>query len=353
MSIAEHRAVISRLKVLADMDIAEHRQPQDGAVRLMRGSYPIDMRVSTVPTPRGESASIRFLDSSRRERNLRNLLLSEPIADLVEALFLQPSGLVLITGPTGSGKTTTLYAGIQMRIAHDPTCKLVTAEDPVEYELDGATQVQVNERSGLAFPSILRSLLRQDPNVILIGEMRDRESMNIGIEAALTGHLVLSSLHTDHAIETVVRLRQQGIESYLIAAALRGVVSQRLVPKLCAACREPKQPDAATIARLDAAGFLEGGSAPENVWHAPGCAKCRNSGIKGRVGVYEVLLITPGLRAGIQNGLSESELLKLTPAGSYIPLARYGRHLLENGLASAESLYALFPSETARFESLG
>jgi type II secretory ATPase GspE/PulE/Tfp pilus assembly ATPase PilB-like protein len=342
----EHRAIVSRLKVLADMDIAEHRQPQDGAFRVMRGIHPIDMRVSTVPTPRGESVSIRFLDSSRRERNLRNLLVSERIADIVEALFLQPSGLVLVTGPTGSGKTTTLYAGIQMRIARDPTCKLVTAEDPVEYELDGATQVQVNERTGLAFPTILRSLLRQDPNVILIGEMRDRESMGIAIEAALTGHLVLSSLHTDRAIESVVRMRQQGIESYLIAAGLRGVISQRLVPKLCAACREETEPSSAVSGRLEASGILEPGE-KATTYHAPGCAKCRKTGIKGRVGVYEVLMITPPLQAGIQNGLTEHELLQATPAGSYLPLQRYARHLLEHGLASADSLSTLFPSACA------
>ena len=351
LSMPEHRAVISRLKVLADMDLAEHRQPQDGALRVMRGTYPIDMRISTVPTPRGEAASIRFLDSSRRERNLRNLLLSEPLADTVEALFLQPSGLVLITGPTGSGKTTTLYAGIQTRIARDPTCKLVTAEDPVEYEVDGATQVQVNERTALAYPTILRSLLRQDPNVILIGEMRDRESMNIGIEAALTGHLVLSSVHTDRAIESVVRLRQQGIESYLIAAALRGVVSQRLVPKLCVACREETQPSPQVVARLEAAAILQRGTAAR-VWHAPGCPKCRNTGIKGRVGVYEVLMISPALQTGIQSGLSETELLNLVPTGSYLPLPRYARHLLENGLASAESLCGLFPSNTAKVAPL-
>jgi type IV pilus assembly protein PilB len=353
LTSAEHRGVLSRLKVLADMDITEHHQPQDGALRVMRGTYPIDMRVSTVPTPRGESVSVRFLDSSRRERNLRNLFLSEAIADLVENLFLQPSGLLLITGPTGSGKTTTLYAGIKRRIEHDPTCKLVTAEDPVEYELDGATQVQVNERTGLAFPNILRSLLRQDPNVILIGEMRDRESVNIAIEAALTGHLVLSSLHTDRAIESVVRLRQQGVESYLIASGLRGVVSQRLVAKLCVACREQIQPSGMIRARLEAAGIIEHG-AETPVWHAPGCATCRNTGIKGRVGVYEVLLVTPALQTGIQNALPEAELIQLIPPGSYLPLARYSRLLLENGIAGADSLCTLFPSQLAtwnRFET--
>jgi type II secretory ATPase GspE/PulE/Tfp pilus assembly ATPase PilB-like protein len=211
--------------------------------------------------------------------------------------------------------------------------------------------VQVSERNGLAFPTILRSLLRQDPNVILIGEMRDRESMSIAIEAALTGHLVLSSLHTDRALESVVRLRQQGIESYLIGAALRGVISQRLVPKLCASCREPKQANSAMLERLHSLGLLE----PEPLHRCgmhPDAPSAGIRAIKGRVGLYEVLLITPSLQAGIEDGLAEAELLELAPAGSYLPLHRYARHLLENGLASAESLSALFPSQATTFQSL-
>ncbi len=212
----------------------------------------------------------------------------------------------------------------------------------MEYELEGATQVQVHERSGLTFPTILRSLLRQDPNVILVGEIRDRESMTIAVEAALTGHLVLSSLHTTSALESVVRLRQQGIEPYLIATALRGVISQRLVPKLCAVCREPREADAATLRRLRAAGIIEPGETPA-LWKANGCPQCRKTGIRGRVGVYEVLTATPALQSGIQEGLAEGELLQHLPAGSFLPLRRYARHLLENGLAAAETLATLFP----------
>jgi type II secretory ATPase GspE/PulE/Tfp pilus assembly ATPase PilB-like protein len=191
-----YRAVLSRLRVLAELDITEHRRPQDGALRVILEGHAVDLRLSIVPTPRGEAVAIRLLDSARRDRTLRRLVVSEALAEWIEELFLQPGGLVLITGPTNSGKTTTLYAGLQMRLERDPTCKLVTVEDPVEYELDGVTQVQINERSGLTFSVTLRTVLRQDPNVLLVGEMRDRDSMHIAVEAALTGHLVLSSLHT-------------------------------------------------------------------------------------------------------------------------------------------------------------
>jgi type II secretory ATPase GspE/PulE/Tfp pilus assembly ATPase PilB-like protein len=342
----EYRAVLSRLRVLAELDITEHRRPQDGALRVILEGRAVDLRLSIVPTPRGEAVAIRLLDSARRDRTLRRLVVSEALAEWIEGLFLQPGGLVLITGPTNSGKTTTLYAGLQMRLANDPACKLVTVEDPVEYELDGVTQVQIDERSGLTFSATLRTVLRQDPNVLLVGEMRDRDSMHIAVEAALTGHLVLSSLHTRGALETVVRLRQQGVEPFLIASCLRGVVSQRLVPRLCAACREERPADAATLRRLERAGLIVAGETPRN-WVAPGCSHCHHDGIKGRVAVYEVLIVMPPLQRAIESERPESELLEAISPGSYVSLARYARHLLEQGLASADALSAIFPTQEA------
>jgi type II secretory ATPase GspE/PulE/Tfp pilus assembly ATPase PilB-like protein len=342
----EYRAVLSRLRVLAELDITEHRRPQDGALRALLGGRAVDLRLSIVPTPRGEAVAIRLLDSARRDRTLRRLVVSESLSEWIEGLFLQPGGLVLITGPTNSGKTTTLYAGLQMRLARDPACKLVTVEDPVEYELDGVTQVQIDERSGLTFSATLRTVLRQDPNVLLVGEIRDRDSMHIAVEAALTGHLVLSSLHTRGALETVVRLRQQGVEPFLIASCLRGVVSQRLVPRLCLACREERPADAATLRRLERAGLIVAGETPRN-WVAPGCAHCRHDGIKGRVAVYEVLVVMPPLRRAIESERPESELLDAISPGSYVSLARYSRYLLEQGLASADALSAIFATQEA------
>ena len=342
----DYRAVLSRLRVLANLDITEHRRPQDGALRVIFGGRAVDLRLSIVPTPRGEAVAIRLLDSARRDRTLRRLVVSEALSEWIEGLFLQPGGLVLITGPTNSGKTTTLYAGLQMRLASDPTCKLITVEDPVEYELDGVTQVQIDERSGLTFSVTLRTVLRQDPNVLLVGEMRDRDSMHIAVEAALTGHLVLSSLHTRSALETVIRLRQQGVEPFLIASCLRGVVSQRLVPRLCPACREERPADGATLRRLERAGLIVAGETPRN-WIAPGCAHCHHDGIKGRVAVYEVLIVTPPLQRAIENEGSGSELLEAISPGSYLSLARYARHLLEQGLASADALSAIFATQEA------
>jgi len=233
-----------------------------------------------------------------------------------------------------------------MRLARDCACKLVTVEDPVEYGLDGVTQVQIDERSGLTFSATLRTVLRQDPNVLLVGEMRDHDSMHIAVEAALTGHLVLSSLHTRGALETVTRLRQQGVEPFLIASCLRGVVSQRLVPRLCAACREEQPADAPTLRRLERAGLIVAGETPRH-WIAPGCDHCHHDGIKGRVAVYEVLVVTPPLQRAIEKERPESELLEAISQGSYVPLARYARHLLEQGLASADALSALFPTQEA------
>jgi type II secretory ATPase GspE/PulE/Tfp pilus assembly ATPase PilB-like protein len=344
-----YKQLVARVKVISELNLAERRLPQDASLRLEFRRRMIDMRVSTLPTPTGEAVVLRLLDPTKRNLDLSELIVENRVAELVEELFAYPSGLVLVTGPTGSGKTTTLYGGMRSRLAATPTIKLVTAEDPVEYELEGVSQVQVNTTVGLTYERILRSLLRQDPDVLLIGEMRDGESMQIGLEASLTGHLVLSSLHTNNALETIMRLRQRGAENYVIAASLRGIVSQRLVARLCAACARPAEMNARTQDRLFGAGVLREGETLEPS-EAPGCEVCRFLGRKGRVGLYEVLVMTDTLREAIEGGASYSGLLEAIPRSSYLPMRRYARHLLEKGLTAVEDMLPLFPSAKLREE---
>ena len=347
LELVDYRPIVSRIKVLCDLNITERRLPQDGSMRIGFGDRHLDVRVSCLPTPRGESVVMRFLDPQNRSLKLESLVLSEPITEWVRDQFMHPGGLVLVTGPTGSGKTTTLYAGIQARLEEDPTCKLVTVEDPVEYEFSGATQVQVNDHLGLTFSKVLRSLLRQDPNLILLGEMRDHESMEIAIEAALTGHFVMSSLHTNDAFETITRLRQQGIPNYLLASCMTGIISQRLVPKLCDACSKKQKPSKETTELLRATGIIGPRETPV-VWKSDGCSVCLNIGSKGRVGLYEVLAVGPNLKTGIEQGVGERELPKLVGEGDFLPMRRYARFLLENALVDPDELVKVFPRHIQR-----
>jgi type II secretory ATPase GspE/PulE/Tfp pilus assembly ATPase PilB-like protein len=337
-----YKPIVSRIKVLSDMDIAESRLPQDSIMRVKYGARVIDFRVSTVPSPRAESVACRLFDPVQRKLDLANLIVSEGVAELVRKLFYLPTGLVLVTGPTGSGKTTTLYAGIQARQKHNPTNKLVTAEDPIEYELNGATQIQVNTQIGLTFERILRSTLRQDPDIILVGEIRDKTSMEIAIEASLTGHLVLSSLHTNDVFETVIRIRQRGIEPYAIASALRGVISQRLAPRLCSACAEEVKPSAETLSQLRLAQIIDADEIVKT-WEAKGCTHCRMTGQKGRLGLYEVLVMTAPLRDGVERGATMAELQKAAPPGSYISMRRYAKFVMDKGLVAAKDVLEILP----------
>ncbi|MDX1950950.1 MAG: ATPase, T2SS/T4P/T4SS family [Verrucomicrobiota bacterium] len=343
LTLQNYKPLVSRLKVLAEMDITETRLPQDAVMRLRYGSRNIDVRISTVPSPRGESVACRLFDPQQRKLDLKNLVISEPVAEIIRKLFLLQSGLVLVTGPTGSGKTTTLYAGIQERQRQNPTSKLVTAEDPIEYELPGATQIQVNPAIGLTFERILRSTLRQDPDIILIGEIRDKASMEIALEAALTGHLVLSSIHTNDAFETVVRLRQRGFEPFAIASALRGVITQRLVPRLCGACAEPAEADPQRLAQLRQTGIIEAGQICQ-LWHGKGCTHCRMTGRRGRLSLYEALVVTPELRDAIEREATLSEMIQTARPENYISMRRYARLALEKGLVDAKDLLEALPS---------
>ncbi|MBB2168860.1 type II/IV secretion system protein [Gluconacetobacter aggeris] len=278
-------AIISRIKIMARLDIAERRLPQDGRIKLAVRGHEIDFRVSTIPSLYGETVVLRVLDRSSVRFDYATLGLAPDIVTRMRALLAQPNGIVLVTGPTGSGKTTTLYTGLADLNA--TTRKVVTIEDPIEYQLDGINQVQVRPQIGLTFATLLRSILRQDPDVIMVGEIRDIETAQIAVQAALTGHLVLSTLHTNSAAAAIIRLRDMGVEDYLLTAVLRGVLAQRLVRRLCDACKTPYTPSHELVDRLDLR-RLSGG-APVTLFHAVGCPRCRQTGYSGRQAIAELL----------------------------------------------------------------
>ena len=289
-------AVVSRLKLLAELDIAERRQPQDGRIRVRLEARELDLRVSTVPTLHGESVVLRLLDRGGKPVELTDLgLAAEPLAAF-QRLARKPHGILLATGPTGSGKTTTLYAALGLRDSSRE--KVVTIEDPVEYHLSGVTQVPVHQKAGVTFAAALRSILRQDPDVLMVGEMRDAETAGIAIGAAMTGHLVFSTLHTNDAAGALTRLADLGVEPYMIAACLEGVLAQRLVRRVCPDCREPYQPDPAAVAVL--AGRPLG---PVALQRGRGCTTCRHTGFRGRTGVFELLVMTDDLRRALVTGV--------------------------------------------------
>jgi type IV pilus assembly protein PilB len=290
--------VTSRLKVLANLDIAERRVPQDGRIQLDVGGRAVDLRISTLPTQFGESVVLRVLDGDRSASiGLDTLGLAAPVLGELRNLIRRPSGIVVVTGPTGSGKTTTLYACL--REINESGAKLLTVEDPVEYELEGVMQVPVNPTAGLTFAAALRSFLRQDPDVVMVGEIRDLETAHVAIQAALTGHLVLTTLHTNDAAGAVTRLTDLGVEPYLVAASLEAVLAQRLVRCICADCRCERLPDPETLARLAPA---EGSLAGLRFYGGAGCPSCQGSGYRGRMGLYELLRVDGAMRELIARG---------------------------------------------------
>src|SRR5690242_10148592 len=282
---ALHAALVSRLKIMASLDIAEKRLPQDGRMALKLGDKSVDVRVSTLPTGPGERVVLRLLDKDAARLDLAALGMSENTLASVDRLIREPHGIVLVTGPTGSGKTTTLYAA--MSRLDRTTLNVMTVEDPIEYALDGVAQTQVNSRIELSFARALRSILRQDPDIIMIGEIRDLETAQIAVQASLTGHLVLATLHTNDAVSAVTRLADMGVETYLLASSLLGVLAQRLVRCLCPACRAGYAPTSGETALL-----VELGLKPDLQLYRPvGCAECGGSGYRGRTGVYELVLV--------------------------------------------------------------
>ncbi len=283
--------ITSRIKVLANLNIAERRVPQDGRMKLTISGRAVDLRVSTLPTQFGESVVLRVLDQSAVQLNISELGMSEEIVEGVREIVRRPNGIFIVTGPTGCGKTTTLYSAL--RLINTPDLKLLTAEDPVEYEIEGVVQVPVNPVVGLTFSATLRSFLRQDPDVIMVGEIRDLETAQISVQASLTGHLVLSTLHTNDAAGAVTRLTDMGIEPFLIASTLEAVLAQRLVRRICRQCRREVEPTASGLEKL---GVSEAEVANRNSFHGPGCTQCNQTGYRGRTGIYEWLRMTEPVR---------------------------------------------------------
>lgn len=336
------KSAISRIKIAAEMDITNIRRPQDGRFVVMVGERRVEFRVSATPCQGGEKVVLRLISPNPDFERLENLILSNPVARFAQDLFESPSGLILVTGPTGSGKTTTLYAALNTLESRDHALNIVTVEDPVEYNLPFATQIQANPDLGLDFPSILRTVLRQDPDVILVGEIRDSESAALALEAATTGHLVLSSLHTYSALETIVRLRDLEVKPYLLAAALKGVISQQLVPRLCPGSTEPIPLDDPVIERIRASEILPPDSSCELVrgidreGGPPG-------GESGRVGVYEVLRVDDRIRDLIDRSMPARELESALDDNNFFSLAQYCRYLLTEGLVAPERIERILP----------
>jgi type IV pilus assembly protein PilB len=324
-------AIVSRIKIMSSLDIAERRAPQDGRMQVMLDNRSIDLRVSTLPTFNGEKTVIRILDRSSMMGDLSALGLTPRILDGMTELVARPNGVVLVTGPTGSGKTTTLYGCLASINAVD--INICTVENPTEYNLPMVNQVQVNERAGLTFATALRSLLRQDPDVIMVGEIRDRETAQIAIEAALTGHQVFSTLHTNDAISAIPRLVNMGIESYLLAAAINGIMAQRLVRRICKACKVSYEPDARTKALFEAYGIPVG-----TLCRGEGCAHCGATGYSGRAGVYELFVIDDKLRDIITTEPALAPLRREARAQGHVDLAFDGLTKVSEGLTTVEEV---------------
>jgi general secretion pathway protein E len=324
-------AVISRLKIMAELDIAERRVPQDGRIRLRLQDRQVDVRVSTIPTLHGESVVLRLLDKERGRVGLDELgMASDTLARFLDVIA-RPHGIVLATGPTGSGKTTTLYAAVdRIRTGRE---KILTVEDPVEYELAGIPQMPVNEKLGVTFATALRALLRQDPDVMLVGEIRDQETAEIATQAALTGHLVLSTLHTNDAPGAVTRLLELGVPAYLVASTLEAVLAQRLVRVLCDRCRQATRPTAEWLGAFDV-------TLPDlPVAHVPGgCETCRGTGYRGRVGIYELLVFDDELRAAVVGQRTAAELRRVALGRGMRALRHDGLRQVQVGLTSPQEV---------------
>lgn len=324
-------AIISRLKIMAELDIAERRLPQDGRIRLRLQNRQVDVRVSTVPTLRGESVVLRLLDKERGRVTLTELGMAPDTFEAFSEVITRPNGIVLCTGPTGSGKTTTLYAAVeQIRTGKE---KILTVEDPVEYELPGVPQVPVNEKIGVTFAGALRALLRQDPDVILVGEIRDPETAQIATQAALTGHLVLSTLHTNDAPSALTRLLDLQIAAYLVASTVDAVLAQRLVRQICPHCKTETKPTDNEARRMDVVGL-----GLTHVWKGAGCEECRFTGYRGRTGIHELLIMDNDLRVEVQKRRGSEELRAMAIAKGMRTLQDDGLGKVREGKTTLEEV---------------
>jgi type IV pilus assembly protein PilB len=325
-----HAKLVSRLKILANLDIAERRRPQDGRMKVQHGERTLDLRVSVLPTHCGEKVVLRLLDSSRDVLDLPHLGLEPDQMAILEEALTQPQGTILVTGPTGSGKTSTLYAAVSR--LKSPGVNVVTLENPIEFQIKGVNQVQVHERAGLTFASSLRSILRQDPDVIMVGEIRDSETAETAFQAALTGHLVLSTLHTNSAASAITRLLDLAVEPFLVSSSVSLVVAQRLVRRLCLHCREPYRPEPEVLARLG----LDDGTP---VFRATGCDRCHRTGYRGRIGVFELLPVGPRLSELIVQRAPEAALVEEATAQGLLTLLESAALKVRQGVTSPDEVF--------------
>ncbi len=325
--------LVSRVKVMSNLDIAETRVPQDGRIELAIGGRPVDLRVSTLPTVHGESCVLRVLDRSVVQLDLENVGLRGEELAMIRRFGKRPNGIVLVTGPTGSGKTTTLYSILQEVNSVD--AKIITTEDPVEYDLDGIIQVPINDEINVTYARVLRTILRQDPDIILVGEIRDRETAQIAVEAALTGHLVFSTLHTNDAPSAVMRLVDIGVEPFLIGATLEGVVAQRLVRRICRDCREQYTPDPELLRELDLdPDAMEG----KQFAFGKGCENCNYSGFKGRQAVFEFMVVSERIKRAVLERASSTQLRQIAIEEGMRPLREAGLLAIFDGHTTVEEI---------------
>lgn len=324
------KALVSRIKVMARLDIAEKRVPQDGRLSLTLGGKAVDVRVSTLPSRNGERVVLRLLDNAQASFKLSELGMGEAVLADFRAALAQPNGIIMVTGPTGAGKTTTLYAGLN--VLNEETRNILTVEDPIEYAMDGIGQTQVNTKIGMTFAAGLRAILRQDPDIVMVGEIRDAETAQIAVQASLTGHLVLSTVHTNSAVAAITRLRDMGVEPYLLASSLTAIVAQRLVRRLCHACREPYQPDAAERAVL-------GCDMDSNItlYRPRGCTSCKSLGYDGRIGLYEIVVMDDVMRRLVHDNARESDMAAHAFA-ERATLTENGRALAVSGQTSVAEI---------------
>ncbi|MFA5801807.1 MAG: ATPase, T2SS/T4P/T4SS family [Thermoleophilia bacterium] len=327
-------AVLSRLKVMADIDIAERRIPQDGRIGLIVGGKPIDIRVASMPTVYGEKIVLRILDKSSVMLNLSDLGFAEKALKRYERSYTKPYGAMLVTGPTGSGKSTTLYATLNVLNCKEKN--IITVEDPVEYRLAGINQTQINPKAGLTFASGLRAILRSDPDIVMVGEIRDKETAQIAIESALTGHLVLSTLHTNDAPGALTRLTEMGIEPFLSASAIECVLAQRLARRLCSNCKEPYHPTDEALAQN---GFPQEVIGKDiTLYRSAGCPRCNNTGYKGRFGIYEVMLVSEAIERLTVERKSADEISRVAQAEGMVTLREDGIDKVIQGITSIEEI---------------
>ena len=325
--------VISRIKVLSNLNIAERRRPQDGRIELRIAGKPIDLRVSTLPTQYGESVVLRILDRSVVELDLERLGMESDVLKVVRTLLMQPNGILIVTGPTGSGKTTTLYSGLkEINIIHD---KLLTAEDPVEYDLEGIMQVAVKESVGMTFQRALRAFLRQDPDRIMVGEVRDLETAAMAIQASLTGHLVLSTLHTNDSAGGITRLIDMGVEPFLISSTLIGVLAQRLIRKICQNCKAPYEPTDRDLSLLR---LTREDCRGRQFYYGKGCPNCNNTGYKGRIGLFELLRVSPAIQEIINKRLPTGHIRAKAIEEGMVLLRQAGIRKVLEGASTVEEV---------------